>query len=368
MPNGGAAQHILIGFHDFNRGGTERIAIGMARRWVDAGRRVTILCGSTGGGLRETVDPRVAVVETSPPHPRALGSRLGLGKAMVPQAVALAPDVIFLPGNFHFIVAHALRRALLHVPIVAKVSNPLLPGVPAPVARLLRSALTRFVAPIEALVSMAPELVDEELAATRPADTVIREPVLPAGHVALPRVQPDVPLILMLARLEPQKNLPLALQAFALLRQRRLARLLILGEGAERPRLEAVIARLNLGADVAMPGFSHEGAQALAQASALLLTSRYEGYPAVVVEALAADVPVVTTPCTPALDGLIVTPMHGQVVEHATPNALADALEAALDLPFTSDNLRPDSVAHHDAAASAQDYLALFDRLVQTRA
>jgi hypothetical protein len=48
------AAHILICFHDFNRGGTERIAIGMAKRWADQGRRVTILCGARMGGLEDT--------------------------------------------------------------------------------------------------------------------------------------------------------------------------------------------------------------------------------------------------------------------------------------------------------------------------
>jgi hypothetical protein len=47
-----SAQHILICFHDFNRGGTERIALGMAKRWLDQGRRVTILCGARMGAGR----------------------------------------------------------------------------------------------------------------------------------------------------------------------------------------------------------------------------------------------------------------------------------------------------------------------------
>jgi hypothetical protein len=102
------AAHILICFHDFNRGGTERIAIGMAKRWADQGRRVTILCGARMGGLEDTLDPRIEVVELSPPLPRSLTSRLRLGPAMAPYVERLAPDVIFLPGNFHFPLVPAL--------------------------------------------------------------------------------------------------------------------------------------------------------------------------------------------------------------------------------------------------------------------
>src|SRR5690349_21941828 len=105
------ARTILICLHDFSRGGTERIAIGLAANWTDAGRDVTILCGSEQGGLRDMVDSRVKVVALDPPVPRGFLSRWRLGRAMARQLARLKPDVIFLPGNFHFLLAPALRRA-----------------------------------------------------------------------------------------------------------------------------------------------------------------------------------------------------------------------------------------------------------------
>ena len=54
------AQRILIAMHDFSRGGTERIAIGLAADWAETGRDVTILCGSTEGGLRDDLQRRIA--------------------------------------------------------------------------------------------------------------------------------------------------------------------------------------------------------------------------------------------------------------------------------------------------------------------
>jgi len=173
----------------------------------------------------------------------------------------------------------------------------------------------------------------------------------------------DPPLVLVLARMEPQKNLALALKAFAELVKVRPARLLILGEGAQRTKLEALAARLGIAGQVAMPGYVPDVAAHLAQASVLLLSSRYEGYPAVVVEALAADVPVVSTDCTPCLVSLIDRPIRGEVVPAATPATLAQALARALDLPFASARERAYAVAHHDAAASGAAYLALFDGL-----
>lgn len=73
------AQKILICLHDLHRGGTERIALGLAASWKEAGRDVTILCGSLEGGLRETLDPHVKVEQLDPPVRRGFFSRIRLG-------------------------------------------------------------------------------------------------------------------------------------------------------------------------------------------------------------------------------------------------------------------------------------------------
>src|SRR3954470_17923972 len=103
------AQRILICLHDFHRGGTERIALGLARDWTDAGREVTILCGSVKGGLRRALDPRVRVVRVDPPIRRGFLSRWRLARAMARRLEELKPDLIFLPGNFHALLAPDLR-------------------------------------------------------------------------------------------------------------------------------------------------------------------------------------------------------------------------------------------------------------------
>lgn len=362
---GGAAQHILIPFHDFARGGTERIALTLARQWLDAGRRVTVLCGSKGGGTLDLADPRLTIVELDPPLPRSTLSRLWLGRRMATRLADLQPDAVFIPGNFHFVIARAFKRAAPNLPLIAKVSNPLLPPLPGVLRCAARLGLAAYVRPIDQLVYMAEELAQQGRAdLPRLSPVVIAEPNLPRDRQPVARTAPqDPPLILAIGRMEPQKNLSLALEAFALLLKRRPARLLILGEGAERASLEAQVTRLGIGAQVAMPGYSTTVAQHLAQASALLLSSRYEGYPAVVVEALAADVPVVACDCTPCLPTLLATPQHGRIVPQNDPLALAQALEATLDQPFTSQGLRPASVAHHDEQASATAYLASFDAL-----
>src|SRR5689334_5482214 len=118
------AQKILVCLHDFSRGGTERIALGLAAGWAQAGRDVTILCGSLEGGLRGTVAASVKVEELRPPVRPGFLSRLRLARAMAKRLAALKPEVIFLPGNFHSLLANGLRAAVPHPVIVLKISNP----------------------------------------------------------------------------------------------------------------------------------------------------------------------------------------------------------------------------------------------------
>src|ERR1700761_4306547 len=138
------AGRIMIAMHDFARGGTERIAIGLAGDWAAAGRDVTILCGSTEGGLRDTVTGNVKVVALDPPVRRGLLSRLRLARAMGKHLAALQPDVIFLPGNFHALLAGGLRAADPRAKIALKISNPPVPRG-APFATAMFRSITRAV-------------------------------------------------------------------------------------------------------------------------------------------------------------------------------------------------------------------------------
>ena len=122
------AQRIVIAMHDFFRGGTERVSLTFARLWTDMGRDVTILCGSTDGGLRDQVDARVPVVVVDPPMHRGPLSRFRLGRLMGAELARLRPDLVYLPGNFHMPLARGMRRSGYEGLIVQKVSNPTLPA------------------------------------------------------------------------------------------------------------------------------------------------------------------------------------------------------------------------------------------------
>ena len=105
------AQHIVIIFHDFSVGGTEIIALRLAREWLLHGLKVTLVCGSEKGNLRQTVPSGVEVIALNPEITRSTFSRLKMRKHLPAVIDAIAPDVVFLPGNFHLVFAGADRKS-----------------------------------------------------------------------------------------------------------------------------------------------------------------------------------------------------------------------------------------------------------------
>src|SRR3546814_17526755 len=106
-----------------------------------------------------------------------------------------------------------------------------------------------------------------------------------------------------------------------------------------------------------MPGHVSDIAPYLGRADLLLLTSHYEGYPAVLVEAIAAGVAVVTTDCTAALAEILSSSDLGTLAPRRYPATLAAAIMAQLNRPPPSREAVPRATLHHGLDASAPSHL-----------
>jgi glycosyltransferase involved in cell wall biosynthesis len=134
---------------------------------------------------------------------------------------------------------------------------------------------------------------------------VIHNPVFEAGLDRLSGIEcphswlaaGNPPVILAVGRLHHQKGFDVLLDAFAHVRAQMDCRLVILGEGEARRRLEARINVLGLVRDVDMPGFSDNPFALMARAGCFVLSSRWEGFPNALVEAMACGAPVVAADC-----------------------------------------------------------------------
>jgi glycosyltransferase involved in cell wall biosynthesis len=164
--------------------------------------------------------------------------------------------------------------------------------------------------------------------------------------------------LLGVGRLEPQKDFALLLRAFARIRRERAARLLILGEGRERPRLTQLAKALGVADSVDLPGFVPNPYAHMTRANLFVLSSRYEGLGNVVIEALACGCPVVSTDCPSGPAEVLDRGRYGRLVPVGDPAALAQAILAALEEPVDRARLRG-RAAQFSVERAARRYLEL---------
>ena len=135
-----------------------------------------------------------------------------------------------------------------------------------------------------------------------------------------------VPVILGAGRLSPQKDFPTLLKAFSLVRRRRRARVVILGEGEERERLRQLSEELGVAREVDFPGFDPNPYRWMKKAAVFVLSSRWEGLPGVLIEALALGTPVVATDCPSGPREILEDGKWGGVVPVGDAKAMAEAI------------------------------------------
>jgi glycosyltransferase involved in cell wall biosynthesis len=150
----------------------------------------------------------------------------------------------------------------------------------------------------------------------------------------------EPPVILSVGRLAPEKGFDILIRAFALLCARRPVRLVILGEGTQRSELESLVRSLQISEDVALPGYAPNPFRFMARCKVFVLSSRSEGFGNVLVEALACGAQVVATNCPGGPAEILNNGEYGRLVPVNDPEALANAIETALDHPIPIEKLR----------------------------
>jgi glycosyltransferase involved in cell wall biosynthesis len=138
------------------------------------------------------------------------------------------------------------------------------------------------------------------------------------------------PVVLAVGRLTKQKDFPTLMQAFGQVAQTRPARLIILGEGPDRLALEVLAQQLGLADKVALPGFVENPYAYMSRASLYVLSSRWEGLPTVLIEALYCGPPIIATDCPSGPREILANGQHGLLVPVGDVPALAQAIEAGL--------------------------------------
>jgi len=354
--------HIGVMLHDFQLGGSERIALRLAREWAAMGRQATLLVGEDAGPLRHLVTDTVSVRVADRP---AQWQGRDIDRLSFWAVKAAREDGItnmFVPGNSYF---RAVPRLAKHnIQVVTKLSNPIIRYDRSAVRNLgfclITSLRLRKLCALVAPCAAQAEEAGRQLGTDIPL-AVIPNPVLDA----FPKIEDAQKIdgqLCAVGRLEPQKNFALLLEAFALLDDSSLS-LKIAGDGSQRAQLEAQAQRLGIADRVAFLGVVQDAMPLMAESEALVLSSDFEGYPAVAIEALAAGTYVIARDCCSGIQEILRAPHTGSIVREETPQALAGAIRAFMQ------NRRFDAQAARASASRcligpiAKSYLDLFDEV-----
>ena len=147
------------------------------------------------------------------------------------------------------------------------------------------------------------------------------------------------PVILGVGRFNIQKDFPTLIRAFAEIRKQISAKLIILGEGEEKSNFESLINKLGVTQDVLLPGFVQNPYVYMKQANIVVLSSAWEGFGNVLVEAMAAGTPVVSTDCPYGPAEILADGKYGKLVSVGDVNGMAKAIYQTLNEVPNTDKL-----------------------------
>lgn len=372
--------HLAIAIRGLTTGGAARRVMALARGFAAEGHAVDLLVLDPGAPLTAELDPAVRLVPLEPPRwlrafwPRSGRRRALLAAPLLAAYLRRARPGVLLSGASHMSLACLLASCLDRgaVPLVLRASSHLSAGARGP-----RAWLTRLLFPRAAAVAAVSAGVAADIRATTRVDPArvltLPNPTLPpdvAARAAAPLDHPwarpgEPPLLLAVGRLVPVKGFDTLLRAFALVRRERPARLVILGEGKERANLERLAAELGLGAgELSLPGYEPNPFRWMARAAALVSSSRWEGMPGVLIEAMAVGCPVVATDCPGGSAEILGQGALGRLVPVDDAPALAAAILATLAVPPGPAALRAGS-APFAAEAAARRWLACLARVAR---
>jgi glycosyltransferase involved in cell wall biosynthesis len=353
-------------------GGAQRVCVTLANALTARGLSITCVMPEVTGPFLERLSPNVIRVDLKTRRPIRLVRRFARYLREQRPAAVIA-------FQHHVIVAALLARPLARVDVCI---TAVLHNTVSELCRQNRRRAVRWLLPLAARllfrradqVCAVSEGVAEDLAAmtgipmqdirvvynpiVRPE--IIEQSALESGHRWLD--VKDTPVILGAGNLIPIKDFDTLIRALARVRKSRPVRLVILGEGEERPRLKRLAQELGIAAHVDLPGFNPNPYSFMARADVFALSSRVEGLPSVIIEALACGCPVVATDCPSGPAEILENGRYGRLVPVGDDAALADAILATLRESPSAQELRS-RAADFSVERAVERYLELLTLL-----
>jgi glycosyltransferase involved in cell wall biosynthesis len=349
------AELVALFIADLEGGGAQRSMVDLARGFHARGLRVDVLVVRPRGELREALPAEVRVVALEGPLarlPLVAGSKRRRALASIPALLRYLhrerPRAL-LATSHSSNVAAAVAARLAHsaTRVVLRIDSQLTraPELAGTLTQRRRERRARRTFPwADAWIAISEGVADDAARVTgipRERIVAIHNPMLTPAlrERATARIEHpwlaagSAPVVIAAGRLVVQKDFATLIRAFARVRARRRVRLLILGEGPLRGALEQLAGEAGVAADVRFAGRVANAPAWMARAAVFVLSSAWEGFGRVLVEALAVGCPVVSTDCPSGPREILDGGAFGPLVPVGDDTALAAAIESVLDRP-----------------------------------
>lgn len=333
-------------------GGTERVVINLIKGLIALNVPVELVLARAEGDFLSDVPAGVKVVDLKTDFSFNIRDQanLKLVFSLVNYFRESKPDVV-LANLYTFNVLGAIAQKLsgISTNLILVEHNPIFNRSYKP-GRLITTLMIWFYPKVKvvAVSNGLAQALESNLKLKPGSVKVIYNPVIDqrlrqqaTASLEHPWFQPhQPPVFLAVGRLHLQKNYPLLIQAFALVRQQRPAHLIILGDGEEiQKQLETLIEQLGIGADVSLAGYAANPYAYMSRADVVVLSSRWEGLPTVLIEAMACGCQLVSTDCPYGPEEILAGGKYGRLVPVDDVAALANAMQQAIDQPINPDQL-----------------------------
>lgn len=359
------AERILLVLPSLDRGGGERVLLQLAESFLAAGREVHVAILLGGGPLRSLVPDAVTLHELIDASNAPKG--LALAWKALPKLASLIRTVkphavLSTMTGTNLLAVLACMWARIGTSLVLREASSLVNTKSALKRQAMRWLYRRADGLVAVSVGVAQDL--RGLGFSDDRIHVIRNPVdverlRQLAAVDLPSaLHTKAPYIVSLGRLTEAKDFSTLLRAYAISALRGSHYLVIVGEGEQRTNIENVVRDLRLEDRVQLMGAMDNPHSVVASAAMHVLSSRWEGYPNVLLEALALGVPVVSTDCPHGPREILDGGRYGRLAPVGDAVALASAMDAELEGPsFVGEEI----LAAHNPQIVASRYLALLD-------
>jgi glycosyltransferase involved in cell wall biosynthesis len=349
-------------------GGAQRVIVNLAQGMTERGLPVDLVLTAADGVFLSQLPPTARVVDLRAGRQlRSVGPLTRYLRRERPRVLVSSLS------HANLVALWAARLAGRATPVIVTVHNTMSQSGGEQgwlAARVWSWSLRTFYPWASCVVAVSRGAADDLIRTTglpRERVHVVYNPVITPDLLCLARQAPDhpwfhpgqPPVVLGVGRLTPQKDFATLLRAFARFRRHRAGRLVILGDGEERPSLEGLVRELGLSQDVALPGFRDNAMSYMARAALFVLSSAWEGLPTVLIEALAVGTRVVSTDCPSGPREILQEGRLGALVPVGNQAALAEAMVNAVDR--TPDNIPLDALAPFTRDAAVDHYLQVIE-------